>query len=149
MIFFLSLGIHNKAPNHKVFHGFFSGKKSWTAEEAEGNLSFDFPLWSLDKIRDNYTTKTKKLNYYSWKLAAKYELWWSLCQKVGTEHIIFFCFPLKTFSCWERRCQVLPCMAGKNSQCRTGQPETPSTCKKGSHGLSVKSKQVQWELWGN
>lgn len=59
--FFLSLGIHNKAPNHKVFHGFFSGKKSWTTEEAEGNLSFDFPLWSLDKIRDNYTTKTKKI----------------------------------------------------------------------------------------
>lgn len=59
--FFLSLGVHNKAPNHKVFHGFFSGKKSWTTEEAEGNLSFDFPLWSLDKIRDNYTTKTKKI----------------------------------------------------------------------------------------
>lgn len=95
MIFFLSLGIHNKAQNHKVFHGFFSRKKSWTTEEAEGHLSFDFPLWSLDKIRDNYTTKTKKLNYYSWKLAARYELWWSLCQKVGTEHIIFFCFPLK------------------------------------------------------
>lgn len=76
---------------------------------------------------------------------ARSELRWSPCQKGGTEHI-FFLFHSEAFLCFERKCQVLTCTAGKNCQCRTGQTDTPSTCREGSHALSIRPKQVQWEI---
>lgn len=57
---------------------------------------FDFPRWPLDKIRNNYTTKKKIITPGRW-LVARYELWWSLCQKHSIEYIISFLFHSEDF----------------------------------------------------
>lgn len=58
---------------------------------------FDFPLWLLHKVRNNYKTKKKKIvTLGRWQIV-KNELRWSPCQKYSIGYIIFFLFHSEDF----------------------------------------------------